>query len=273
LPSGGERGSIAPRRRETSGMGRIARGLMAALLLAMPIAAAPAWAETHTESIIAEQRTSVSLRVAPEAVQALLPAGWVTAAAEGASNISFIFMDRKLALAPDGKPLHAGTNRVLVISATARNVETGQVRGLIVGGYSTDPAGVPGAYRVYGNGVVDVVRNERVAGMSENTVQEQWSVKAADGGTLRVNLTFQRAAPTYGTFELQVYSGADPSFYRIYRGKQITDVVRNRASGVDRVTSVEVTAQGGKLGAIIGERAEVIGVSNSPYYSRETFLP
>lgn len=254
-------------------MGRIARGLMAGVLLAMPMMASPAFAEKHTESIIAEQRTSVSLRVAPEAVQALLPAGWVTAAAAGASNISFIFMDRKLGLGPDGKPLYAGTNRVLVMSATARNVATGQVRGLIVGGYSTDPNGVPGAYGVYSSGVVDVVRNERIAGMTENTVQEQWSVKAADGGTLSVDLTFQRATPTFGAFELQVYSGKDPSFYRIYRGKQATDVLRNRADGVDRVTSVAVKAQGGKLGAIAGAGAEVIGVSNAPFYSRETFLP
>ncbi len=255
-------------------MGEFSRGLVAAALLAMVmVTAVPAVAETHTESIISEQRTSVSLRVAPEAVQALLPAAWAPVAAQGASNISFVFMDRKLALGPDGKVLQSGMNRMLVISVAARNKLTGQVRSMIVGGYSTDPAAGAGAYGVYEAGKVNLVRTERVAGMDTNTVEERWTVTAADGGTLSVDVTFARATPVFSKFELQIHSAKNPDFYRIYRGQQATDVLRNAASGVDRVQAVTLKAQGGKLGAILGGGAEVMGVSNSPYYSRETFLP
>ncbi len=250
---------------------RVLAGLMAAALVASALGAAPAFAETQTEYIVAEQRTSVSMRAPVDGVQALLPAGWTVAAAPGAPNISFIFMDRKLALLPDGKPMGAGVNLMLVISVGAKNAKTGEVKGLIVGGYSADPTNVPGAYGVYGAGTVDVTRTERVAGTTSNSLEERWSVKAADGGVLTVDLAFARGVPKLGAFELKVHSGKTPDFYRIYRGEQAMDVARG--PGVDRVTRASVTASGGKLGAIIGEGVEVIGVSNAPYYSRKTFLP
>jgi hypothetical protein len=249
-------------------MGRVAGAIFAATLAGQVMGVAVA--ETHTETIVSEQRTSVSVRITPEAAQSLLPAGWTPSGAE--PTLSLIFMDRKLALAPDGKPLGAGVNRLLVMSLGARNAATGEARGLIVGGYSTDPTGVPGAYNVYAHGVVDVARSERTAGIASDIVEEHWTVKAADGGVLDVRVAFARGVPALGEFELKVHSGADPAFYRIYRGEQATDVVRN-ASGVDRVQSVTVTASGGRLGEIVATGAQVMSVSNAPYYMRETFLP
>lgn len=245
-------------------------GLVVAGAIAVSFASAPvAVAEKQTETIISEQRTSISLRVTTEAVQSLLPAGWTAAS----PNISLAFMDRKLALGPDGKPLFSGVNRVLVMSASAKNAQTGETRGLIVGGYSADPAGVPGAYNVYKAGSIDLARTERIEGMSSNTVTEQWTVKAADGGTLNVDLTFTRGVPTFAPFELKIHSGADPSFYRIYRGEQATDVLRSANGGADRVQSITVKASGGMLGKVIGDKAQVVSVSNSPFYARRTFLP
>ena len=245
-------------------------GLVIAGAIAISIASAPvAVAEKQTETIVSEQRTSISLRATVEGVQSLLPAGWTAAG----PNISLVFMDRKLALGPDGKPLFSGVNRVLVMSASAKNPQTGETRGLIVGGYSADPAGVPGAYNVYKPGSIDLTRTERIEGTRSDTVNEQWTVKAADGGTLNVNLTFTRGVPTLAPFELKIHSGADPSFYRIYRGEQATDVLRSANGGADRVQSITVTASGGMLGKVVGDKAQVLSVSNSPYYSRKTFLP
>jgi len=254
-------------------MGRPLRrmlGLVVAAAITASVAGAPvAVAEKQTETIVSEQRTSISLRVTLEAAQSLLPAGWTATA----PNLSLTFMDRKLALTPDGKPLFSGVNRVLVMSVSAKNAQTGETKGLIVGGYSADPAGVPGAYNVYSNGSIDLSRNERIEGVSANVVTEQWTVKAADGGTLNVNLSFTRGVPTLAPFELKIHSGADPSFYRIYRGEQATDVLRSPNGGADRVQSITVKASGGMLGRVIGDNAQVISVSNSPYYSRKTFLP
>lgn len=256
-----------------AGIFRRALELLAAGAMALGLASAPAFAEKQTETIVAEQRTSISLRIATEAAQSLLPAGWTVAAGPTAPNLSLAFMDRKLALGPDGKPLLSGVNRVLVMSVSAKNTQTGEVKGLIVGGYSADPAGVPGAYNVYKSGSIDLARSEKIEGMSGNTVNEQWTVKDADGGVLSVNLIFTRGVPTFAPFELKIYSGADPSFYRIYRGEQATDALRGPNAAADRVQSITVKATGGRLGKLIGETAQVVSVSNTPFYARRTFLP
>ena len=50
-------------------------------------------------------------------------------------------------------------------------------------------------------------------------------------------------------------------------------MLRSPNGGADRVQSITVKASGGMLGRVIGDNAQVISVSNSPYYSRKTFLP
>lgn len=238
------------------------------------LAHAPAaFAETQTETIVSEQRTSMSVRITPEAARSLLPAGWVSGAAPDAPNLSLIFMDRKLALEPGGKPLMAGVNRVLVMSMAARNTATGEMRSMIVGGYSADPAGSPGAYGVYGMGSVDLVRTERITGMGSNTVEETWAVRAADGGRLDVRLVFDRGVPVRSPFELKIYSAAKPDFYRIYRGSQASDTLRTPSGGAGRLTSVSLEASGGRLGEILKGAGPVLAASNAPFYERETFLP
>src|SRR6267378_2667959 len=97
-------------------------------------------AETQTENIVAEMRTYLYLQVAPDAVQSFLPSGWtsnpVTAGATKDANFVVLFIDRKLALTPDGKPLQAGVNRLLVLIVPSKNTKTGEAANMIVGGYS-----------------------------------------------------------------------------------------------------------------------------------------
>lgn len=236
-------------------------------------AVAPASAETQTETIVAEQRTSLSLRITPEAARSLLPEGWESSAGPTAPNLSLIFMDRALGLGPDGQKLGTGVNRLLVMAMGAKNTQTGETRTLIVGGYSADPVGSPGAYNVYGKGSMEMARTERIDSAAVETVQERWTVKTSDGGVLNVDLTFKRGVPTLNPFELKIYSAVQPDFYRIYRGRQTTDVIRNASSGVDRVQAVAVEASGGRLGEILKDAGPALAVSNSPFYSRETFLP
>jgi hypothetical protein len=248
---------------------KIAAGLAVMGLLT----ATPAWSETQTENIVSEQRTSVSLHVAPEAAQAFLPPGWVLNAPATGANLSLIFMDRSLELTPDGKPLQAGVNRMLVLAMAGKNSTTGQVRSFIVGGYSADPLGMPGAYKVYRPGVVTVTRNEQSVvkdGKLETTVEEHWAAKGTDGATVTLDLTFQRGPAKLTPFEQHNYSAAEPDFYRTYRGQQAIDTLRG--AGVDRVSSIKLKAAGGSLGKAIDGAEQIISISNDPFYSRLTFV-
>jgi len=145
---------------------------------------------------------------------------------------------------------------------------------MVVGGYSMDPAGAPGAYKLYGAGPVTVARAEKSDGKLESTVEETWSARGPDGTGLDLNLTFTRGVPTTNTFDLRIFSAADPAFYRMYRGEQVVDLLRSVNTGVDRVQSVSLKAAGtGKLATAINGSQKIIAINTMPFYRRLTFLP
>lgn len=243
---------------------------VAGLALTCALAANSAHAQTHTETILQEQRLSLSVRISPEAAQAYMPHGWTPAS----PNLSVIFMDRSLQFTPDGGPLGVGANEMLVLVMTARNAE-GAVRPMVVGGYSADPAQAPGAYGVYQTGAVSVSRTEHrtVTGdQVETQVGEHWTVRGDDGVELDLELAYSRGLPTLRPLDIQVYSGARPDFYRNYRGQQADEPLRN-ASGVDKVQSVTLSATGGRLGEAIDSEGQITSITVTPYYTRQTFVP
>lgn len=234
---------------------------------------AGARAETHTENVVAEQRTYVFLQVAQAAAQAFIPQGWtLNPAAMGPTkdaNLILVWIDRKLALTPDGKPLQSGTNRLLVLLAPVRS-PSGDAVNMVVGGYSMDPAGAPGAYKLYGAGPVTVDRIEKGNG----SVDESWSAKGPDGSGATLHVAFTRAVPVASSFDLRIFSAAEPTFYRMYRGDQVVDFVRSVNTGVDRVQSVQLKAIGsGKLATALNGSEKIIAINTMPFYRRNTYLP
>jgi len=258
-------------------MSRIAGGLIVAGMLAMMAPAAQA--ETQTENIVAEMRTYLYLQIAPNTVQSFLPSGWtsspVTNGPAKDANFVVLFLDRKLGLTPDGKPLQAGTNRLLVVIVPSKNAKTGEVANMIVGGYSTDPLGSPGAYKVYGPGTVSVDRAEHgSAGGLDAKVDETWVAKGQDGNELDLHVSFTRGVPALSSFDVHNYSAADPAFYRIYRGEQVVDVLRSVNTGVNHVQTIELKAKGsGKLAMALNGSEKIIAITALPFYKRLTFLP
>ena len=254
---------------------RAAAGLIFAFALVVltPLARA----ETHTENIVAEQRTYVFLQVAQNAAQAFLPQGWTpNPAAMGPTkdaNLVLVWIDRKLGLTPDGKPLQSGTNRLLVLLAPVKSPK-GDAVNMVVGGYSMDPAGAPGAYKVYGAGPVTVDRDEKSNGKPDSTVEETWAAKGPDGTSVNLHVVFTRGVPAASTFDLRIFSAADPAFYRMYRGEQVVDTVRSVNTGVNRVSAVELKVTGsGKLATAVNGTEKIIAINAMPFYRRNTFLP
>jgi len=228
-------------------------------------------AETHTENIVAEQRTYVFLQVAQQAAQAFIPQGWtLNPAAMGPTkdaNLVLVWIDRKLGLTPDGKPLQSGTNRLLVLLAPVKS-PSGDAVNMVVGGYSMDPQGAPGAYKVYGAGPVTVDRIEK------SNVEETWTAKGPDGVSVNLHVVFTRGVPQASTFDLRIFSAADPAFYRMYRGEQVVDTVRSVNTGVNRVSAVELKVTGsGKLANAVNGTEKIIAINAMPFYRRNTFLP
>ncbi len=247
--------------------------ILAAAALAMAFPLVSAHAETQTETIVSEQRISLSLVVKPEAAQAFLPAGWVPAAAPGRPNLSVIFMNRTLQLDPQGGPLGRGANRLMVLVVGARNAQTGEVRSMVVGGSSTDPSGTPGAYQVYTPGEVtlsqsskDVIRD----GGLETTVEEHWRVRSANGDVVDFDIAYQRGVPTLAPLDVKVYSGRNPEFWRNYRGQSAGETLLSES--LNKTTQVSLKAKGGLLGAAIDGTEKIAAITSAPVYARQTYV-
>ncbi len=88
-----------------------------------------------------------------------------------------------------------------------------------------------------------------------------------------VALAYARNAPAFATFDQKVYSGSDPSFYRIYRGDQGAIVVMSGPLAIGSADDVTIAAEGYVLGALFDEDAELVAVLHLPWYRRDTFLP
>jgi hypothetical protein len=242
------------------------RGLLALVLL---LAALPSRAETLVEKVH-ESRTYLYFTLADAAARSVLPAGWEPAPlpqgpAKGA-NLILVLIDRLLATDAANAPLDPAVNRLLVVVVPGRaGSEAGPV---VVGGISARPTGAPGAYGTYAAGKVEFVRSSR-----DGVVDEDWEAEAPDGDRLTLGLSYAVGVPAFLTFDQKTYSGADPSFFRIYRGDWGVDPVQSGVTGMDRTTRLELSASGPLLGRLLDGSQELVAVSAVPWYRRDTFLP
>ncbi|MFL5336774.1 MAG: hypothetical protein ACJ8H8_27265 [Geminicoccaceae bacterium] len=243
----------------------------AVVLLLVMGTSVPAMAETLVEKVN-ETRTYLYFRVADQLAQAVLPPGWrPTAVPQGpakGANLILVLIDRLLATDAERKPLEPATNRMLVIVLPGRDTASDAAGPVVIGGISAEARGAPGAYRTYVAGKIELARSAR-----DGSVDEDWQAESPDGDRLTLALSYTQGVPTLLTFDQKTYSGADPSFYRIYRGDWGVDVARSSVTGVDRVTRLELTGRGPLLGKLLDGSQELVNVSAVPWYRRDAFLP
>jgi len=249
---------------------RLVRLLSCVVALLVPLSAA---AQNVTEWS-SEARTILAFRVNQDALQRMLPAGWVsapsTAATTPGANLNLTLMERVVVLDPQGKPLRSGTSRYFVLGAPARNPQTGQSNTIIIGGMS--PEG-PGAYGVYLTATTASLERT-VSGDAEAQarVQESWQFAAASGERLELRVAYRRGAATKAHVETVVRSAVKPEFQRTYRIDQVADVVRS-ATTPDRVEQVSVRVTGPAFATLFNGSESLLGITAVPYYVREISIP
>jgi hypothetical protein len=246
--------------------------LVAVVVLA-PAGASVASAQNLTEWS-SETRTILSFRVNPDAVQKMLPAGWVsapsTATTSPGANLNVTMMERVVVLDPQGKPLKTGTSRYLVLGAPARNPQTGQANTLIVGGLSPEGAGAYGVYLTASSATLE--RTVRGDAEQQARVQESWAFAAGSGERVELRVAYRRGPVTRSHVESVVRSAVKPEFQRTYRIDQAVDVVRG-AGVQDRVEQFTFRATGANLAALFDGSEALLSVSAVPFYLRDISIP
>jgi hypothetical protein len=98
-------------------------------------------------------------------------------------------------------------------------------------------------------------------------------VKTSNGGTLSFHMKYIGNTPSYAEQESFIYSNVDPDFYRIYRQKNLSNLVKSVPAKVDRATEHAFSTTIPELASMFDGSEELIGIVNVPVYWRQTYLP
>jgi hypothetical protein len=235
-----------------------------------------AWGQTLTQSTV-DSRLAFALRVKAEELQRLVPAPWqvnpVAAGPSKDSNLSMTFVDRLLDQDAEGKPVKTPTYRVVAFSVPVKNSQTGETGPASLRGFNSSSDGVPGFYKT---AVPATVRREisvRGDGVEPGMVTESWEMHNPAGGTIQVNIQYQRGTPTRAKGEAKPRSAVDFNIWRIYRFDQAVDVVKSVPAGIDRVKSYQLKVNVPEFSKLFDGSEQVVSISSVPVYTRQTLLP
>ena len=246
-----------------------------AIIVAAPGLRSAAWAETLVETNV-DSRLNLQFRVAEAALKSWVPAPWqINPATSGAAkdaNLTVVLLQRLLVLGADGKPTAGPTHRTVALVVPAKNTQTDESAPMVIRVFTADPQGVPGPYK---NSVRASVRRDltlKGEGNEPGAGSEHWQMQT-DGGSIEVQLAYQRGVPSRSKAESKVYSAVEPTFFRLYRVDQGMDVVKSVPAGIDRVQSYRFRSTVTELARLFDGSEQLIAVSVIPWYVREVRLP
>ena len=254
---------------------KVFAGRLAGLLfLGCLYAASAASAQTYVGSNV-DERVTVAVQVGAAALQPWLPEGWVpsppTSGAFEGANLFVIFIDRLLQMDAAGEIAGGGAYRAVGLVAPAKHGATGEAVVFVIRIYGPHEGAGP-----YKNAVqAEVSRQAALQGtnIGAGSGSETWDVSDKAGGALTLQVEYERAVPVPQSKEQRPYSAVDPDFYRIYRVNQLVDVVMSGPAAIDRVSHHRLSISIGELGAMFDGTEQIVGITVTPSYARQTFLP
>ena len=243
------------------------------------LAAHPVEAQTFTGVQGDRTRITLGFQVKPEAVQAWLPAPWqlnpLTSGPLKGANFLVVLVDRLRDDDPEGKPKYSGTNRIIPFIAPGKHPQTGETASVILGGFASNPAYVPGFYQVFRAATVRVEHTIKSQDVEAEEVTDVWEVRDATGtGVMELRLQSLRkvGARTRAKGEPNIISAKDPALWRIYKFDATTDVVKSGPEGIDRVQGYTFRLTVPEYSKLFDGSEQLIGISVTPWYMRQVFV-
>jgi hypothetical protein len=235
-------------------------------------------AETVVENSL-ETRFQLDLLVPEKALAAYLPAGFTpNVATTGPAkdcNLRVVFIDRISVNGPDGKPLGAGSHRLVYLVAPVKD-PAGANAQLVLGGITDDPANVPGPFGNYLLATTHSLQRSLSVGAAGPAMETQdWVFAAATGEKLEFHITAERGTANKGNpADVKFYSAKTPTFYQISRQEQVLDILRNTTTNPpDRVKSYTFNAAGGSYAALFAPPLKLLSWDNILWIRRTVLLP
>jgi hypothetical protein len=236
-----------------------------------------AGAETLSE-YSAEMRFQLDLHVPDAVLAAYVPQGWTSnVATQGPAkdaNLRAIFIDRMTINGPDGKPLGAGSNRLVYLVAPVKNAAGENVQ-LVIGGLTEDPADAPGPFGVYLPATTHTMQRSISSGAGAILGSQDWVFAAATGEHIEMHIKYEQGAGNKGnSADVKFYSAKNPSFFQISRQEQVLDILRNSTTNPpDRVKEFSFKAGGGSYAKLFDGTEKQLSWDNIIWINRSVLLP
>jgi len=236
----------------------------------------PVCAETLFQST-AETRLTVALKVGQAELQKFVPAQMQVMPVPGGplkeANFFIIFVDAFLVQDAQGKPDKGGIARKAVLVVPVKHTQTGEMAFLVTGGFTADSQDVPGPYKNAVQATIRRGQTHKGANLEAAVVEDFWEVRDARGGSIELRVQYQLALPARAKAEQKIYSAVEPSFFRIYRIETATDILKSIPAGINRVQNYQLRVAVPELSKLFDGTEQLVGVTATPLYVRQIFLP
>ena len=212
------------------------------------------------------------------ALAALLPTGWTpSVATQGPgedSNIRAVFIDRMTINGPDGKPVGAGSNRLVYLVAPVKDPSGASVQ-LVIGGLTEDPADAPGPFGGHQLATTHAMQRQYLAARGLSRNRRIRASAAASGEHLELHIQFERGVGNKSSpADVKFYSAKNPNFYQISKQEQVVDILRNvTTTPTDRVKEFSFKASGGAFAKLFDGTEKPLSWDNIIWINRSVSLP
>lgn len=240
----------------------------------------PVWAAEAERSLGVHgdrNRITLAFRVNPEAVQRRLPTPWQLDPPDRGplkgATLFVVLVDRQRDDEAEGRPGFRGANRIVNIAVPARHPQLGQVTSIILGGWASNPANVPGFYQVYRQATIRVEQAMKGEAEAEE-VTDVWEVHDAAGqGGIELRLQSRRtmAARTRERGEAWVLSAKDPNLWQRHQFDAATDVVKSVPEGIDAVQQYTFRLTAPEYRELFDGSDQLVGIIVAPWHVRQVF--
>ncbi len=225
-------------------------------------------------------RLMLGFRVRPDLVQQRLPAPWrlhpVDRGPLQGANFFVILVDRVRDEDAAGQPRARGANRIINFVAPATHPQRGQTASVILDGYASNPANVPGIFQAYRAATVRMEHTIMGHGADVEDVTDVWEVQEATGpGGLELGLRSQRqlSTQTRERGEAQLLSARDPALWQRHTFDAVAEVVKSVPEGTDRVQEYLFRLSGPEYRELFDGSEQLVGISVTSWYVRQVFGP
>ena len=144
---------------------------------------------------------------------------------------------------------------------------------VVIGGFTADTQDVPGPYKNFLHADFRREQTHKMINVEIGEAEDLWEVRDNRGAIIELRIHYQKALSPRSKVEQNIYSAADPGFFRIYRVDQAVDIVKSIPDGIDRVKKYQFRIVVPGLSNLFEGTEQLIGVGVIPIYVRQIFLP